>query len=1123
MYTAYALKTIHGTRVAVDSKNNLIQAASLTGDFSILYAGKYLYGVYCFFLRQEKIYYISSIDKNGKINLSEYIPVLFQTCENRDGSTSFYFDSMYLSARKNSAFGFVPHNKSWEHFYFEETLLKIPHTPQSIFKRISDSEKTFDVAILGRYNNNNWGGSLTTIVTYVTVKELGFSCKMLKLKSHNNDKDLIYNAFCKFTKPAINSAFPLESWNKYFNNFLLCSDWSLYKKWFLPLNVRLFSWVNQNNCIISLAASFGQESGGYEKEDYPQLSELLNRFNHLSIREQSGVDLCKKIGVDHAVHLPDPIFSQGREFYLKVAHMHSHKKISEPYAAIYLLDLQPNSIRLAVSAASLLSLKPFFIVADKDNNAIQNIENFDYISNEGSRGISSWIYYCNNADYVITNSFHCICISLILGKNFLAINRPKFSPVRVMDLLNKIRLPEKFVKTEEDIAKAVNLPMDFENIEKSIKEMSQEIRDYIKKSIRKLHVQDKKRIDALRREECTGCMSCSNVCPKKCIIAARDIDTGFIYPEIDETACIHCGLCKKACPVLNKKELPKQDNAVYCGFSKNSKIRYQSTSGGFFSELAIGLLSQGNSVIYGAAYETPFRVCHIGIETKEELSKIRQSKYVQSEMQTTYSDIEKNLKQGKTVLFCGTPCQCAAVSQFLSFKNVDRKKLYLIDFICHSVNSPKAYAAYLEDIEHQNNDSISSVWFKNKEISWQRFSTRIDFKSKNQYYIKNRYEDDFYKGFLKYRLFSRPSCSSCKFKGENRFSDITLADAWKIPMNCDNTHGISTAVIHTQKGKELFSSIQDQLYFEEKKISDIPKGNVYFMSSVSPGKYDSYFYQRLAAKIPFSLILKEIESKTVLETLPEKLPDISSPPKVVESKTVLETLPEKLPDISSPPKVVESKTTLETLPEKLPDISSPPKVVKSKTASETLVKKATDFASIEKGILVRAHPTAKIELKPNAELILNHTAFSNEQTCLIEMAEGSRIIVEGKFKIYHSCRIKLFKNAVLILGNGYMNTNGIICSTKSITIGDAIIAPYCYIIDSDFHRIFENGKYINPPAPVKFSGHVWLGQNVTVLKGVTIGHGTCIGAKSLVTKDIPANSLAVGVPAKVIKSGIEWR
>lgn len=129
MYDAYTLKTIHGAMIYVDSKNNLIQVTSLIGDFSNLYAGKYLSGIYFFFLKQGKVYYISAIDKNGKIDLSEYMPILFQKCDNRDDSISIYHDDMYLSARKNGTFSFVPHNKLWEHIYFEKTPVEAPPPP----------------------------------------------------------------------------------------------------------------------------------------------------------------------------------------------------------------------------------------------------------------------------------------------------------------------------------------------------------------------------------------------------------------------------------------------------------------------------------------------------------------------------------------------------------------------------------------------------------------------------------------------------------------------------------------------------------------------------------------------------------------------------------------------------------------------------------------------------------------------------------------------------------------------------------------------------------------------------------------------------------------------------------
>ena len=120
------LKTIHKTNIFVDSKNNLIQGASLSGNFSKLYAGKSLGGVYFFFFRNDKCYYISAINNDGKVDLSNNTPVLFDTCINRDGSTSIYCDGMYLSARKDGNFTFIPQNQLWERLRFENTFIEVP-------------------------------------------------------------------------------------------------------------------------------------------------------------------------------------------------------------------------------------------------------------------------------------------------------------------------------------------------------------------------------------------------------------------------------------------------------------------------------------------------------------------------------------------------------------------------------------------------------------------------------------------------------------------------------------------------------------------------------------------------------------------------------------------------------------------------------------------------------------------------------------------------------------------------------------------------------------------------------------------------------------------------------------
>ncbi|WP_051650391.1 Coenzyme F420 hydrogenase/dehydrogenase, beta subunit C-terminal domain [Selenomonas sp. AB3002] len=914
----------------------------------------------------------------------------------------------------------------------------------------------YDVGILGRYNNSNWGGSLTVLVTYSTISDMGFKAKLLKVKGHDDDKNVIYNRLCDFTKVLINNPMPPKDWNRYFSNFLLCSDWTLYKNWFLPLDMRMFSWVEKNN-IISMAASFGTETGNYDKSDYPMLYSYLKRFRHLSIREKFGLDLCKKIGIDHAVIMPDPIFSQGKEYYYKIAQAYSHKSIEGKYAAVYLLDMSDNSIELAINTAKQMNLKPVFIVAQKDKDRIEKnrerLERYIYVNNF-SESLSAWIYYLYHSEAIITNSFHGACLGYIFEKNVFGIERGRLSS-RLVDLLQQFGIKNRFISKLDDIDKAIKEPVDSNAVKDKIMLMNNKVREFLVKAITDGKKQEN-RIDYLPRVECTGCMSCVNVCPKKCISIEKDKETGFLYPKIDESICVNCGICGKACPVLSKNELTGQINTVWCGFSKDKEIRYLSTSGGFFSELAKGVFAKGNAVVFGAAYETPQKVVHTEIFDEKDIPRIRQSKYVQSEVRDTYLKMERHLRDGKNVMFCGTPCQCAAVRSFINAKKIPDDNLYLVDFICHSVNSPKAYQAYLAEIENNIGDSIKKVWFKNKEISWEKFSTRIDFETKEPYYIKNRYEDSFYKGFLKHHLYSRPSCSHCNFKGEKRHSDITLADAWGIAMNCDKSHGISTAIIHTDKGVKLFDEIKEKLYVEEKNIEAVSKGNVNFMSSTQLGRNSKYFYQRLAQGIPFSKIIDEIDT--------------------------------------------------------------------NKLVKEQDVNKLDESSVKLNGAVVRAHSTAKIITNSNSSLILNAGKLPGSNSdCLIEMDEGSKIIVEGNFKIYHSCRIKVHKNAVLTLGNGYMNTNSIVVCAKSINIGDAIIAPNCYIVDSDYHKILEDGKVINPPAPVKFEGHVWLGQNVTILKGVTIGRGCCIGAKSLVTKDIPADSLAVGVPAKVVRSNIEWR
>jgi acetyltransferase-like isoleucine patch superfamily enzyme len=93
-----------------------------------------------------------------------------------------------------------------------------------------------------------------------------------------------------------------------------------------------------------------------------------------------------------------------------------------------------------------------------------------------------------------------------------------------------------------------------------------------------------------------------------------------------------------------------------------------------------------------------------------------------------------------------------------------------------------------------------------------------------------------------------------------------------------------------------------------------------------------------------------------------------------------------------------------------------------------------------------------------------------------------------------------------------------ISAEQSIEIGDNVmLAANVYISDSDWHGIYNRIRPFRCAKPVVIENNVWLGERVIVNKGVTIGENSVVGAGSVVTKDIPANTVAAGNPARVIK------
>lgn len=317
---------------------------------------------------------------------------------------------------------------------------------------------------------------------------------------------------------------------------------------------------------------------------------------------------------------------------------------------------------------------------------------------------------------------------------------------------------------------------------------------------------------------------------------------GFLYPYIDKDACIDCGLCEKACPIIHaeKADNPHEQNG-YLLQHKDEQIRHESTSGGAFTAIATWVLKQGG-VVFGAGYKKDtFIVEHQAVERIEDLAIFRNSKYVQSRIGNTYQQTLKELKTDRWVCFSGTPCQIEGLRSYL--RGREYEKLVYVDLVCRGIPSPRILSLYIEAQQSLICGKFNNVLFRDKYYGYHYSSFSIYNEDPKKNYHKGVDTNPYLRAFFA-NLSDRPSCYDCRFKKRYRKSDLTIWDCFPIEKFTKEMDGKGTTrvLVQSSKGQMIMDAIQHEVRLLPVEADKLVKGVREMFHSVSMNpRRDAFF------------------------------------------------------------------------------------------------------------------------------------------------------------------------------------------------------------------------------------------------------------------------------------------
>ena len=246
-----------------------------------------------------------------------------------------------------------------------------------------------------------------------------------------------------------------QVWRPMYNQNVLCSFFDFAK----GLNLKR----------LAYAASFGVDYWEFNQQQTERAQELIRDFNAVSVREHSGIDLCRKyLGCD-AVHVLDPTMLLDKEDYIRLVE-EENEPISKGNLFTYILDESDEKICIIEKVASELNLQPFTSMPKNRTDVFPPV--------------TQWLRAFMDAKFVVCDSFHGAVFSIIFNKPFLIIGNKERGMTRFNSLLDTFELHNRMIDNISDLHAIISNPIDWEKVNRIREEMKTYSIQFLKSNLK---------------------------------------------------------------------------------------------------------------------------------------------------------------------------------------------------------------------------------------------------------------------------------------------------------------------------------------------------------------------------------------------------------------------------------------------------------------------------------------------------------------------------------------------------------------------------------------------------------------------------------------------------------------